>query len=371
MTVLYRGKARAAWVAAVIFVAALSLSAVLFTRDDEPVFASGCLLSYSWCFSSGNDDQPGLDLPKPVYTPGTANSLNSYGPRLSSGSKANFVVVIRTYRGFLNATRELLENLDVQHNLAENGIAVHAVLLPTDINSTSVIRAEVEKGIYRSSLFRNVKVHFHAFSSSVYEDNCCQLTQMCTAKAYEAAWVSHLQKRFGQYKPESRAAKVQQMCSKGNNLLHYVLCDAAMRYVVAAVTAPLAPVNSSSSSSYLLFTNGDNVYSRDFVWKMVRVLEASASSGGRNVLDVAMCDYLERGVGLVHSTLRINQMDLGGTVYRASGLARLGIGGFLDAMPRQAWPTHYYAADGEFARFLVKAKGARWGRVPEVLFTHW
>ena len=126
-----------------------------------------------------------------------------------------------------------------------------------------------------------------------------------------------------------------------------------------------------------------------------------------------MCDYLERGVGVVRSALRVNQMDLGATVYRVGALRRLGglgygngsgsgsgsgsggsgsgsggagagggaggaggvgeVGGtgFLDAMPAQAWPTNYYAADAEFVLYLVRARGARWGRVPEVLFTHW
>jgi hypothetical protein len=189
---------------------------------------------------------------------------------------------------------------------------------------------------------------------------------MCEERQFRPAWDDHLQRRFGGYKPESRRAKRIQFCSLGNNLLHYVLCDAVIRYM--AQTVP----TSSANSTYLLFTNGDNVYSLDFVWKMVRAMATGVSGTGSGLeLDLAMCDYLERGVGLVHSALRINQMDLGATVHRVGSLQRLGGVGFLDAMPPNAWPSHYYAADGEFVQYLVRARGAKWGRVPEVLFTHW
>ena len=450
-------------VARVSFVLALGLLAlyVILSLDDETSSAAGCLVAGSWCDPATNSAHASLILPKPVRAP-DINTLNSYVPvgdaKSGGGAKtrSNFIVVIRSYSGFLNATRQLLENLDQQNNLAERGIALHAVILSTDLNSSSLIQKEVTTagGLYQSSRFRHVTVHHHAFRPSVYEDNCCQLTQMCSDEKYKDAWEAHLQRRYGNYKPESLRAKRVQFCSLGNNLLHYVLCDAALRYIVAAVPAAAA------NSTFLAFTNGDNVYSRDFVWRMVdsaaggaaaagtasgsgtgtgaagtgagtaaaasgagaagAAAGAAAAAGGGGVLpaggwDLAMCDYLERGVGVVRSALRVNQMDLGATVYRVGALRRLGglgygngngagsgssggsgsggsgsgsggagggaggaggagaVGGtgFLDAMPAQAWPTNYYAADAEFVLYLVRARGARWGRVPEVLFTHW
>lgn len=318
-------------------------------------------------------DLPILGLPLPVLDRLTVNRGNSYKLLQSSSARRHVIVVIRTYVGFQEATRALLANLDEQLASADGGgIAVHAIIVPTDLNSTTPLRQLVSTGAWRQALFPRLQVHFHHADASVYADNCCQVTEMCTAPHLQSAWLAHMARRYGHYKSASQRAKLQQACS-GNNLLHYVLTDAALMYardsILSSPSSPSSPSLPSSPSPaadsvFLVFTNGDNSYSRSFVASMVAAMEA------RPELDLVMCDYLERGQGLVRSTLRVNQMDLGATMYRLSSLRRMG-STFLDAMPRNAWPSHYYAADAEYVRFLVNSQGARWGKVDEVLFTHW
>lgn len=346
----------------------LSLALAFFLLDRDCA-----LLPSAWCgrgSGDGTDDggaaqRPGLTVPKPVWDARTVNKLNSW--TLSGGGRrraVTFIVVIRTYSGFQDATRQLLENLDKQRRLAELDIALHAVVLSTDWNSTSLLSSLVASGAYRSSEFSNVQVHFHALNESLYGDNCCQLREMCTSKIYHEAWTAHVSRRYGNYKAATLKTKMSQFCDRGNNLLHYVLCDAALAYLRSDSVVPPDQAN----STFVLLTNGDNAYSLDFVWRMVTSMTPSRT-GGRGGSDLAMCDYLERGVQLVHTKLRVNQMDLGATVYRLASLRRLGVG-FLDALPAVAWPSHYYAADGEFTRFLVERKRASWTKVDEVLFSH-
>lgn len=353
-----------------VLVALFGLALALFLLDSDCA-----LLPSAWCgrgSGDGTDDggaaqRPGLTVPKPVWDARTANKLNSWTLSGSGDARRRahtFIVVIRTYSGFQDTTRQLLENLDKQRRLSELDIALHAVVLSTDWNSTALLSSLVASGAYRSSEFRNLQVHFHALNESLYEDNCCQLREMCTSKTYHEAWTAHVSKRYGNYKAATLKTKMSQFCDRGNNLLHYVLCDAALAYLRSDSVVPPDQAN----STFVLLTNGDNAYSLDFVWRMVTSMAPSRLSG-RGGSDLAMCDYLERGVQLVHSKVRVNQMDLGATVYRLASLRRLGVG-FLDALPAVAWPSHYYAADGEFTRFLVQRKGASWTKVDEVLFSH-
>lgn len=318
--------------------------------------------------TAGDAGDVSLALPLPVLDRLTVNRGNSYKLLHSSSAQRHVIVVIRTYVGFLEATRALLANLDEQQGLsdARGGIAVHAIIVPTDLNSTAPLRQLVSTGAWRQALFPRLQVHFHHVDASVYTDNCCQVTEMCTAPRLQSAWAAHMARRYGHYKPANQRAKVHQACS-GNNLLHYVLTDAALMYARDSILSPpssLASPPPVADSVFIVLTNGDNSYSRSFAASMVAALEA------RPELDLVTCDYLERGQGLVRSALRVNQMDLGATMYRLSSLRRLG-STFLDAMPRNAWPSHYYAADAEYVLFLVRSLGARWGKVDEVLFTHW
>lgn len=333
------------------------------SSGDENSIDFTCLLSGSWCDENFvrievNGVHDGLILPKPIRNMNTINSMNKYELSMSPQSKKNVVIIIRTYWGFQNATQKLLENLDQQKGLRENGISLHAIILSTDLDSASILHSMVESGQYHTSHFRNLHVHFHTFNASTYTDNCCQLGEMCTADKYQSAFSAHMHERYRHYKPSSVIAKRRQFCEMGNNLLHYVLCDAVIEYVIKSTPGPVA------ASSYIVLTNGDNEYSYNFVSKMVAAMDSAA------VPDLVLCDYLERGVGYVKSKIQMNQMDLGALMYRVSFLSRVGVG-FIDSLPRPAWPSHYYAADGEFPSYLVNKRGAKWGKVDEVLFTHW
>ena len=154
--------------------------------------------------------------------------------------------------------------------------------------------------------------------------------------------------------------KLDTVC-RGNNLLHYILTDIALRYVIDQCTE-------SCQEKYVTITNGDNTYDESFAWKAMEKLRADKT------IDFVMTDYLERGERLVQSAMRINQMDLGCMVFRISFFKRMFPHGmiYLASLPApNTWPDHYYGADGEFVTYIVNQRGARWAKVSEVLFTHW
>jgi len=269
-----------------------------------------------------------------------ANALNSY--KLDS----DVVFIVRTYSKFVDSTTRLLRGLQAQ----EGNNSISSIILSTDLNSTFVLRSKVQSLWSNPSNKRPAQVYFHDVAASIYDDNCCQVQTVCSDLPYSSSWHAYARTKFGHYKHFDE--KMATFC-RGNNLLHYVLTDIALKYVL----------DSCVSCKYIVITNGDNAYDPRFVTKVV---EAMADPS----LDMVLTDYLERGTQVVKSQVKLNQMDLGALAFRVSSLRKYGLL-YLDTLPIVAWPSDYYAADGEFVNFLVHFKGAKVGKVNKVLFTHW
>ncbi len=324
-----------------------------------------CLVMFSQ-FEMGPAEESveDLGLPKATLskTMESYNALNTYKTRAQASKKGSITFLVRTYQKFTKekVLDRLLDNLNRQKCSPGNDAAckldISTIVFSTDVESISVTAKDVKA--YSDANQHDVDVHVHTYPLQVYKDNQWQIEKMCFGKEYASAWRRHTKLKYGQY--HHPGEKIDTVC-KGNNLLHYLLTDMTLRYVVDGC-------RENCEHKYVTLTNGDNTYDENFVWKTMEKLEEDGST------DFVMTDYLERGERLVESTTRVNQMDLGCMVFRLSFLKRLFPRGliYLASLPTpNAWPDHYYGADGEFIMHVVNNRGARWARVQGALFTHW
>ena len=300
-----------------------------------------------------------LGLPKAILRKSLAsyNALNTYTTKAQASQGDSITFLVRTYQKFTEKKLldRLLDNLNAQ-KMPLAKLDISAVVFSTDKESMGIVEDNIKT--YSSVNQYGVDVHVHKIPLQVYEDNCCQVEEMCSGEKFAKEWGAHAKRKYGHY--HHFQEKIDTVC-KGNNLLHYVLTDLTLRHVVDSCSV-------GCDRKYVSLTNGDNSYDENFVWKAVEKLREDSST------DFIMTDYLERGDQKVESTLRINQMDLGCMVFRISSLQRLFPQGllYLASLPApNTWPDHYYGADGEFVTRIVKHRGVKWAKVNEVLFTHW
>ena len=309
-----------------------------------------------------------LHLPRAKVDLSSANTLNNYHPRAimnsnaGAGASSSVVFIVRTYAKHAEdgSMLRLLDSLDKQEcPSGHEGCHLHlsVVLLPTDRDSKKVVE-DKWTSLLASGKYKRIELLVHRSPDEIYNDNCCQIDAMCGDEKWADLWKQHSYRRYGRYKNVPK--KVASICA-GNNLLHYVLTDLALRYTMNSC-------GENCDRKLVVMTNGDNEYHPHFVFKAATRMKENPS------FDLVMTDYLERGVQLVEPTIRINQMDLGCMVFRISSLLRLFPVGLpiLSSLPSpNTWPDHYYGADGEFVTNLHR-QGATVGyQRGEALFTHW
>jgi len=339
-------------------------------------------------------------LPRPIVDWRRINARNTYalasGPARDTSTNSHadahamsMTFIVRTYQKFLasKSTENLLHDLDKQVFAKEAArFPVSAVVVATDADSLAPVRSAVRGTWKDSGVFKHVGVHFHEIPFEVYVDNCCQSTEMCDGRLREKfEVVANKDSVFGKYREPSE--KIKTVCA-GNNLLHYVLTDAALKYVLNSCTA-------DCDQKLVIATNGDNSYAPSFAERVMHEFQKNPT------VDAVMVDYMERGALRVKVGLTGNSMDLGAMVFRVSSLQRLALAtptltqadgadgadgagsgelapagqniGFLAplALLKNAWPHDYYAADNRFMTYLVHKRGAKVALVEETLFTHW
>ena len=317
------------------------------------------------------DDEPTL----PTHNPSGFETSEAIRFDQASTDKSNqekIVFIVRTFRGYLPATSKLLRNLDEQLQLQDQPLQVHAVLLSTDLESIDSVQkfAGVEaKG--------STKLHISVMNIShvVYNNNCCQIDTMCKDTKFQVPWNSYFHNAYRRFKPESIIKKIKQFCG-ANNLLHYVLTDLTISTIL----------KTCSDCKYLTVTNGDNTYDTSFVSKVAAAFQSNSKyvvvdskstslrekeiidDGSHMEPDIVQVDYSERGKETIRTSLQ--HSDLAAFVYSTKSLKRFQIL-FTNALPAQAWPDHYYAADTLFIRYLVTVLHANVVSIREILFTHW
>ncbi len=334
-----------------------------YTKKHILLVLSGALilmLSRYFIFTGNNKsfEEPDYHLPRPVVDP-QAQFANTYKIRSTSSSSSDMsmTVIIRTYSKFVakNATDKLLTDFDSQLFGHNKPFPISAVVLSTDSDSIDLIRNKVHHHWNSKSVFRNLETHFHYIPANVYSDNCCQTAAMCEG-SFKEVWSQAAHRVYKKYKNIEQ--KMHTACA-GNNLMHYVLTDLALQYVVDSC-------HNNCDQKLLVVTNGDNSYKVSFADKVMHYMRVDPS------LDALMVNYLERGKEVVRAGLGGNSMDLGCMVFRISALQRLKAG-FLTPHKDlvNAWPHHYYGADNMFMKYIHEQRGAKIGFLPEILFMHW
>lgn len=309
-----------------------------------------------------------LHLPHAIVDLSSANTLNSYHPRAmmsapaAGASSVNMVLIVRTYRKHVEdgSMVRLLNSLERQECPPGNEgcrLDLSVILLPTDRDSKKMVE-EKWTSLVASGAHKRIELLVHKAPDEIYSDNCCQIDAMCGDEKWATLWKQHSYRKYGSYKDVPK--KVASICA-GNNLLHYVLTDLALRLTIDSCS-------SSCENRLVVMTNGDNEYNPHFAFK------AATRMGEDSSFDLVMTDYLERGVQLVEPAMRINQMDLGCMIFRVSSLRRLFPSGLpiLSSLPApNTWPDHYYGADGEFVMHLHREGAVVGYQRGEALFTHW
>ena len=308
-----------------------------------------------------------LGLPKPVLQDASYNSKieNTYSTKANERGGESITFVVRTYKKFseTQVLQRLLHGLNNQSCKPGSDPSckptISTILLSTDSDSLEVVEQDAAAYMQKHGKSSDMDVYVHKVPKQVYGDNCCQIEEMCHGAKFAKEWATHAKLKYGHYR--SFEGKLKTVCS-GNNMLHYLLTDMALRHVVDSCT-------SDCDHKYVVLTNGDNEYSANFAYMVMDKLNGDPTA------DFVMTDYLERGNLKVESTVRLNQMDLGCMVFRISFLQRMfpsPIMIYLSSLPGpNTWPSHYYGADGEFVMTIVKERGARVEKVNQVLFTHW
>jgi hypothetical protein len=234
-------------------------------------------------------------LPRPKVSFKSGNNPSSYLTNaMSSKSAESMVFIVRTYKKYTDTktAQRLIDGLEDQRchggddKTHEGGsdcnLSVSVVMLPTDDDSRQIVEDETTS-MQKSGKYRKLDVHLHKVENQVYADNCCQMEAMCHDKLYATAWNEHAYRKYRKYKDIPK--KLATVCG-GNNLLHYVVTDLALRYTIDSCV-------SDCDTKYVVMTNGDNTYDQDFVWKVMQKMKNDPS------LDLVMTDYLERGVQYV------------------------------------------------------------------------
>ena len=296
-----------------------------------------------------------LGLPGPNVDFAKANALNSYDPAsiVYKGALQTLTVVVRTYADFIEkkSTDKLLDSLGTQDVAVDTPISV--IMVSTDLESVKSIKDKVDHVWTRAR--PSLDVFYHDIPESVYEDNCCQIDEICNG-AFQKEWLRAGHAYYSSYR--SVQLKVDRACA-ANNLLHYVLTDAALHYVVEKCTT-------DCHNKYVMATNGDNEYKATFAAKVMQAFSSDPS------VDALMVDYLERGERLVRVATEGNSMDLGCMVFRISSLQRLRVGFLTGAQAHtNTWPYHYYGADRALMMMLAHQLKAKIGYIHETLFVHW
>lgn len=311
-----------------------------------------------------------LQLPRAVVDLSRANRNNHYQSKAitsssTSASDVSMVFIVRTYSKHVEekSMPRLLNSLENQQcQDGDCNLDLSVILLPTDKDSREILNDEQSK-LLASGAYKKIELETHKVPDEVYIDNCCQIDQMCNDAKFAEKWKQHAYRKYGRYKDVPK--KMDYICA-GNNMLHYVLTDIALRYTIDSCKL-------DCDSKFIVMTNGDNEYKEKFASKVSRQMKEDPST------DLIMTDYLERGVQYVQPTIRINQMDLGCMVWRVSSLQRLFPSGsiILASLPfPNTWPDHYYGADGEFVMHITSgASGGMRAKVKyqrgEALYTHW
>ena len=300
------------------------------------VIVVSILLLLAWCgsvFLKEYAPEVDLELPKPVWGAGTDEGLNTYAMKSMTSSSTNkhfeasnsITFIVRTYGNFVteNSTTRLLQGLNKQQSsrgatrgsnpyflapLAPLAVPLSSIIVSTDFQSIDVLKSEVEKKWSNAEEYENIDTHFHEFSTKTYEDNCCQIQSICNDKHYSVDWEKYANNYYFKYKDVGK--KITGAC-KGNNLLHYLLTDEALKYTLASCHN----INAGNcDNKFVVVTNGDNDYDPLFAHSVMERFNEDKS------IDAVMTNYMERGAIEVKSALRINQMDLGGMAFRVSSL---------------------------------------------------
>jgi len=337
-------------------------------------------------FDYNNWVEEDFHLPRPIADWNAVNIRNTYTlaekpkPAVNINGKSNghamsMTFIVRTYNKFLAAksTEKLLQDLEKQtFSSDETRFPVTAVVVATDADSTAPVRNAVRDSWKGNELYKHVDVHFHELPFQVYVDNCCQIDEMCIGQ-HKHNFIKEANKDsvFGRYRDVNK--KIRTVCG-GNNMLHYAITDAALKYVIDSCTG-----TNECENKLVVATNGDNSYDARFAERVMLEFQKDEK------VDAVMVDYMERGEQLVQVGLEGNSMDLGAMVFRVSSLKRFaeeagksskdhkGVIGFLTPLSqlKNAWPHDYYAADNHFMKYLIRRHGAKVALVAESLFTHW
>ena len=361
----------------------------------------------------------GLELPGPRIDFASINSKSvndyslasmPYSVEKNQPHRSGLTFIVRAYSGNIVGDSQLTRLVKgiVQHCRSPPRPHQHAddcdvdiliIIISMDKQSVSLIDQAIKslQSVLANVPFTNnfkIELYQHYIPLHVYDDNCCQIYDMCISQKYQHEYHKAFLQVYGHYKDIE--AKKRSICEY-NNLLQYTLTDIALQYVLNQCdhddnhqgSIHLKETNERSSSTsatgssghirsekrsyckhnYVLMTNADNEYSASFVPTILSYFNTHSTS------DVVIFNYRENkhvdDVGSldVDAQVALNRIDLGAMVFRASSLSKQNVS-ILTSMPKRAWPHHWYAADGLFLLHL-KQKGFTIGKIREKLFTHW